>query len=158
MNIVKDTVVNFHYRLYDEKGELLENSHDKDPVAYLHGRNVMIPGLEAELEAKAQGDKLDVTLDEPYGPIREGSVQRVPIKHLSSKKKPVAGKSAVINTSEGQREVMVIKVGRFNVDVDTNHPYAGKKLRYEVEVIKVREATPEELSHGHAHGVGGHQH
>ena len=66
--------------------------------------------------------------------------------------------ATVVNTSHGQREVMVLKVGRFNIDVDTNHPYAGKTLTYDIEVGEVRDATAEEVAHGHAHGPGGHHH
>ncbi|MCB1755738.1 MAG: peptidylprolyl isomerase [Gammaproteobacteria bacterium] len=158
MNIVKDTVVTFHYRLSDADGQQLEDSHDQDPVAYLHGHNAMLPGLEAGFDGRAEGDSFSVTLAQPYGPRRAGTVQRVPIKHLASKQKPRVGQPVVVNTDQGPREVMVVKVGRFNIDVDTNHPYAGKVLTYEVDITGVRQATDEELAHGHAHGVGGHQH
>ncbi len=158
MIIKKDVVVTFHYRLTDTEDKELENSHNHDPVAYLHGHNVMVPGLEGEFAGKRANDRLSVTLTEPYGPYRTQSIQRVPIKHLTNTKKPKVGKPAVVNTADGPREVMVIKVGRFNVDVDNNHPYAGKTLIYEVEIVDVRTATADELSHGHAHGPGGHQH
>ncbi len=158
MNIAQDSVVTFHYRLKDKDGIVLEDSHDRDAIAYLHGRNTMVPGLEAELDGKNAGDSFTVTLENPYGVRKEGSIQRVPIKHLATKKKPIAGSPTVLNTEQGPREVMVVKVGRFNIDVDTNHPYAGKTLTYDVEIVDVREATAEEVSHGHAHGPGGHQH
>ena len=158
MTVSRDKVVTFHYRLKEADDNLLEDSHARDPIAYLHGHGGMLPGLEVEMEGREAGDSFSSTLENPYGPRREGSVQRVPIKHLATKKKPRAGYPTVLNTDQGPREVMVIKVGRFNLDVDTNHPYAGKTLTYEVEIISVRDATAEELAHGHAHGPGGHQH
>ncbi len=158
MKIERDTVVLFHYQLKDTEGTELENSTDKEPVAYLHGHNVMVPGLEAELATKEAGDTLSVTLEEPYGPYLTDNIQRIPIKHLATKKKPIVGKATTVNSNNGPREVMVVKVGRFNIDVDTNHPYAGKTLTYDIEIIDVRNATDEELQHGHAHGPGGHHH
>ncbi len=154
MKIEKDTVVLFHYHLKDVNGTVLENSKDKEPVAYLHGHHVMVPGLEAELDAKQVGERLSVTLTEPYGPYLEDSVQRVSIKHLATKKKPQLGKPTTINSNTGPREVMVVKIGRFNIDVNTNHPYAGKTLTYDIEIVEVREATNEELQNGHAHRSG----
>lgn len=159
MIIEKDTVVNFHYRLTDVDGTQLEDSSTGEhPMVYLHGHDTMVAGVEAELEGKSAGDSIEVTLDAPYGPKRDDTLQRVPIKHLLSKKKPRVGQTVVVNTDKGQRQVTVIKVGKFNVDVDTNHPYAGKTLTYSVDVVELREATAEELAHGHVHGPGGHQH
>lgn len=159
MIIEKDSVVSFHYRLTDADGTQMEDSSTGEhPMVYLHGHNAMVAGVEAELDGKTTGDSIEVTIDAPYGPRREDAIQRVPIKHLVSKKRPKVGKLVVVNTDQGQRQVTVIKVGKFNVDVDTNHPYAGKTLSYSVDVVDVREATAEELAHGHVHGPGGHQH
>jgi len=159
MNIAQDCVVSFHYRLVDADGTVLEDSHAaQQPVAYLHGHSSMIPGLEREMAGKAAKDTLTVTLEQPYGPYRPERVQRVPIKHLATSETPVVGQPTVVNTAHGRQEVMVVKVGRFNVDVDSNHPYAGKTLTYEIEIQNVLEATAEELDHQHAHGPGGHQH
>lgn len=159
MIIEKDTVVSFHYRLTDADGTQMEDSSTGDhPMVYLHGHNGMVEGVEAELNGKTSGDSIEVTLDAPYGPKRDAAIQRVPIKHLVSKKKPRVGKMVVVNTDQGQRQVTVVKVGKFNIDVDTNHPYAGKTLTYSVDVVDVREASAEELAHGHVHGLGGHQH
>ncbi|MDO6460224.1 peptidylprolyl isomerase [Granulosicoccaceae sp. 1_MG-2023] len=159
MTITKDKVVQFHYVLKDADGNLLEDSRKRDEVvAYLHGHDSMLPGIEAALEGRDTGETCSVTLVEPYGPYRADSVQRVPLKHLATKKRPVPGMATVVNTAQGPREVVVLKVGRFNVDVDTNHPYAGKTLSYDIEVTGVRDATEEELAHGHAHGAGGHHH
>ena len=160
MHVSKDKVVAFHYRLY-EGDEMLENSWaENQQVLYLHGHRNMLAALEEAMEGKKAGDTFDITLppEKAYGPRKEAALERVPIKHLVSKNKPTPGAVVQVNTHHGPREVVVVKAGRFNVDVDTNHPLAGKTLKFEVEIGEVRDASAEELSHGHAHGAGGHQH
>lgn len=154
-SISKNTIVAFHYELKDEDGERLESS-DKEPMVYLHGgyRNVL-PALETALDGRAKGDQLSVTLppEQAYGLRREDSMQRIPIKHLLTKQKRLKpGMAVVVNTQEGPRDVVVVKVGKFNVDVDTNHPLAGKTVTFDIEIQDIRDATPEEISHRHAHG------
>lgn len=160
MQIERDKVASFHYRLSDEQGNELENSHNGDSVAFIQGHRNIIRGLEEAMEGRKASDSFSVTIspERAYGNRREGSQQRVPIKHLLDKGKIKAGQVVSIQTEQGARQGTVIKVGKFNVDIDTNHPFAGKTLSFEVEVLDVRDASPEELSHGHAHGVGGHQH
>lgn len=160
MTITKNSVVQFHYTLTDESGEQLESSYDGDPVAYLHGHNNMIVGVEKALEGKSEGDEFSVTVspEEGYGEINPDAQQRVPSKHLQGAKKWVPGMVATVNTEQGQRQVTVVKVGRFMITVDLNHPLAGKTLTFAIVVQAVREATEDEIAHGHAHGVGGHQH
>lgn len=164
MQITKDCVVTFHYRLSDTEGQELESSKGGDPVAYLHGHGNIIKGLEKSLENRESGDVFtaSVSPEEGYGPRNENATQRVPIKHLLGDKKSLSklrpGMVVTINTEDGQRQVVVIKAGKFNVDVDTNHPLAGKTLNFDIEVDDVRKATEEELAHGHAHGIGGHHH
>jgi len=160
MQITKDKVAAFHYRLY-EGDEKLEDSWEQDqPVLYLHGHKGMLPGIEEALAGKQQGDDIDVTLapEQAYGERQHGAEERVPIKHIVTKGKPRPGSVVQVNTAHGPREVVVLKVGRFNMDIDTNHPLAGKTLRFQMQVAEVRDATSEELAHGHAHGAGGHQH
>ena len=159
MQINKDTVVAFHYKLY-EVDQMLEDSGAAEPVLYMHGKQGMLQGLQDELEGKRAGDEVDITLppEKAYGHRQDVQPERVPIKHVRSNGKIKTGDVVQVNTQEGPREVLVIKVGRFNVDVDTNHPLAGKTLRFVVTIHDVREATTEELAHGHAHGAGGHQH
>lgn len=162
MSITKDSVVQFHYRLKDEAGELIESSADGEPMAYLHGHGNIIVGLEKAMAGKAAGDSFTATIEpsEAYGPLRENAIQRVPIKHLqgAKKKKLQPGMTVWLDTDQGDRQVTVVKVGKFSADVDSNHPLAGKSLTFEVDVIEVRDATAEEKSHGHAHGAGGHHH
>ena len=160
MNVVKNSVVLFHYRLLDEQGELIESSENLDPMAALIGHRNMLPGLEEAFIGKTVGDNFTVTLppERAYGLRKEGASQRVPIKHLLTKGKLKPGQQVVINTEHGRRNATVLKVGKFNVDLDTNHPLAGKALTFDVTILDVREATAEEKAHGHAHGVGGHHH
>ncbi len=160
MEITKDCVAQFHYTLIDDQGDTLESSRDGEPMAYLHGHNNIIKGLETALEGKQKGDSFSVTVapEDAYGERRDGMEQRVPVKHMMGAKRWKKGMAGWIKTDQGQRQFTVVKVGKFMADVDFNHPLAGKTLTFDVEVMDVREATAEEISHRHAHGVGGHHH
>lgn len=160
MEVSKNCVVVFHYHLSKVGGDELETSRSGDPIAYLHGHKGIIAGLEEALTGRSAGDifTIDIPAAKAYGERREDSQQRVPIKHILNKGRLRPGMSVKINTSQGARDVTIIKVGKFNVDVDTNHPFAGQDLSFDVEIVEVRQATAEELSHGHAHGPGGHHH
>jgi FKBP-type peptidyl-prolyl cis-trans isomerase SlyD len=161
MQIEADKVVTFHYRLRDAEQSYNESSEGKAPVVYLHGRNAIVPGLEAEMLGKTSGEKFTATLvpERAYGLRDATAVQRVPIKHLITKGRLTAGQYVAVNTTVGTRYGLVLKVGHFNVDLDMNHPLAGKTLVFDIEIVDVRDATPEELEHGHAHGPGGaHDH
>jgi len=154
--IEKNQVVAFHYVLKNAEGEEIERSDAEDPMVYLHGnyRN-LLPMLEAQLTGKEKGEELSVTLqpEHAYGNRVEGSTQRIPIKHLLGKKKRLQpGMAVKVNTKDGPRDVVVTKVGKFNVDVDTNHPLAGQTVTFEIRIEDMRDATPEEISHGHSHG------
>lgn len=162
MQIEDGKVVTFHYSLADEQGNHIESSGDGDgdAMAYLHGHGNIVPGVEEALAGRSAGDTLSVTVppEKGYGPRNEAAVQRVPKKHLVRPGRLAAGQIVSVNTSQGPRTATVLKVGHFNVDLDLNHPMAGRTLVFDIRVEDVREATAEELSHGHAHGPGGHQH
>ena len=156
MNIEKDKVVAFHYALSNEAGEEVEKSSGNEPMVYLHGgyRNIL-PKLEEALEGKAKGDNLEITLapEHAYGLRAGDAIQRIPIKHLLSKaKRYKPGMAVKVNTSDGPRDVVIVKVGKFNVDVDTNHPLAGVSVTFNINIEDVRDATSEEISHRHSHG------
>ena len=159
MKIEKDRVVRFHYTVSEVGQEPLESSRDREPLAILIGHNNIIPGLEKAMLDKQAGDSIsvDVPAAEAYGERREGLGQRVPKKHFGTTK-VVAGQQVVLQTNFGPRAVTVVKVGMSVVDVDLNHPMAGKDLHFDVEIVEVREASEEEIAHGHVHGDGGHQH
>jgi FKBP-type peptidyl-prolyl cis-trans isomerase SlyD len=160
MTIGDDSVVTFHYKLSDDTGTFNESSDGDNPIVYLHGRNNIVPGLEKQLAGKKSGDKLTATVtpDEGYGQRNDNAVQRVPVKHLATKGPYTVGQMVVVNTREGGRQARVLKVGHFNVDLDLNHPLAGRTLTFDIEIVDVRAATEQELAHGHAHGPHGHDH
>lgn len=160
MQIENNRVVSFHYRLTDADGELLEDSHGSEPVAYLHGHANIIDGLEQAMAGRAAGDSFTATIapEQAYGLRRPDAVQRVPMKAVLTPGKLVAGQTIAVNTGQGPRHVRVVKPGKFMVDVDTNHPLAGVTLTFAIDVVEVRAATDEELAHGHVHGAGGHHH
>ncbi len=159
MKIARNTVVQFHYAVSDANGEI-ENSRQYEPVLYLHGQPGLLDGLVSAMEGHEAGDVFSVSLsaDEAYGPKQENAIQKVQVKHLQGAKKWKPGMIAVIQTEEGPRQVTVVKVGLSQAEVDANHPLAGRDLTFDVEILDVREATEEELAHGHAHGAGGHHH
>jgi len=156
----KDKVVTFHYTLTNASGEEMESSRDSDPMSYLHGANNIISGLEKAMEGHAISDTFSATLkpEDAYGIRNEKNVQRVPLKRLKGIGKISVGQILNLKTTDGQVQVTVLKVGRFNVDVDGNHPLAGAQLTFDVEITDIREASEEETKHGHAHGPGGHEH
>lgn len=161
MKIEKDKVVSLRYQLSEEGGKELENNGEGVPMAYLHGYNNLLPALEEQLEGLEVGASKSITLQahEAYGTRKENALQRVPIKHLLGKyKRLLPGMVVKVNTEQGAKNASVIKAGKFNVDLDMNHPLAGKTLVFKIDVIDMREASDEERHHGHAHGPGGHHH
>ena len=159
MKIEKDRVVRFHYTVSEQGSEPLESSTEREPLAILAGHGNIIPGLEKAMDGHEAGDRfgVDVAAAEAYGEKREGLSQRVPKKHFGGQRLE-PGMQVVLNTNFGPRAVTIEKVGMSVVDVDLNHPMAGKDLHFDIEVVEVRQATAEELEHGHVHGDGGHQH
>lgn len=159
MKIEKDRVVRFHYTVAEPGQEPTETSKDREPLAILFGHGNIIPGLEKAMEGHEAGDSFsaDVSAADAYGDRRADMTQRVPKKHFGSQKL-APGMQVVLNTNFGPRAVTIEKVGMSVVDVDLNHPMAGKDLHFDIEVVDVREASKEEIEHGHVHGDGGHQH
>jgi FKBP-type peptidyl-prolyl cis-trans isomerase SlyD len=159
--IIEDKkVVSFHYELTNQEGEQLESSQDKEPMTYLHGTNNIIPGLEKAMVGKSAGDKFQITVDpaEAYGERKEANIQRISAKHFKNLRKLAPGQVVGLQTRQGPVQVTVVKIGRFNVDVDANHPLAGQALTFDVEVTGVRDASEDETAHGHVHGPGGVDH
>ena len=159
MKIQNNSVVRFHYTVSEPGQPPVETSREREPLAILVGHGNIIPGLEAAMIDKAEGDRFEVTVapEQAYGERRENFVQRVPKKHFrNTRLKP--GQQVVLETSMGPRAVTVAKVGATVVDVDLNHPMAGKSLVFDVEIVGVREAEAAEIEHGHVHGDGGVEH
>jgi FKBP-type peptidyl-prolyl cis-trans isomerase SlyD len=160
MQVARDAVVLVHYTLTNDAGEVLDTSSGGEPLAYLHGHGHIVAGLEEALEGKAAGDKLKVALpaEKAYG-LRDASlVQNVPKRAFQGVKELKAGMRFTAQTEQGPRAVVITRVVGDMVTVDGNHPLAGVPLNFDVEVASVREATDEELTHGHVHGPGGHHH
>jgi FKBP-type peptidyl-prolyl cis-trans isomerase SlyD len=160
MIVEKNKVVSFHYTLTNAAGEQMESSREKESMSYLHGAGNIIRGLEKAMEGHSIGDQFSVTIEpeDAYGVRNEKNVQRVPLKRLKLNQKLSVGQILTLQTNKGEVQVTVLKVGRFNVDVDGNHPLAGARLTFDVEITDIREASEEEARHRHAHGPGGHQH
>ena len=160
MIAAKDKVVTFHYTLSNADGEEMESTRDKIPMVYLHGGNNIISGLEKAMEGRSINDKFSATIEpeNAYGVRNENNIQRIPLKRLKGIGKISIGQILSMQTNNGPVQVTVLKVGRFNADVDGNHPLAGQQLTFDVEITDIRDATGEETTHGHAHGPGGHQH
>ena len=157
--IAKDQVVSFHYTLTDEQGTVIDKS-EAQPLIYLHGASNIIPGLENALVGKSVGDKLTVTVQpsEAYGEYQPGMVQEVPRNLFQGVDNIEAGMQFQAQTDDGMQVVTVKDVTDEAVIVDGNHPLAGQTLNFDVEVVEIRDASTEELAHGHAHGAGGHNH
>jgi FKBP-type peptidyl-prolyl cis-trans isomerase SlyD len=160
MQIDRDTVASFRYTLKDADGFTIEESPADDPIVYLHGHGNILPALEEQLAGHAAGERVVATLspEQAYGKRIENAGERIPIKHVRFQGRLAPGMRVAVESGKGMRQVTVLKVGKFNVDVDVNHPLAGKTLTFEIDLLDVRAATGEELTHGHAHGPGGHHH
>ncbi|WP_076542972.1 peptidylprolyl isomerase [Shewanella sp. UCD-KL21] len=157
MKITKHAAVTIHYSLTDQEGRLIESSFEAEPMVYLHGTEGLIPGLETELEGKVVGDKFDANIptEQAYGEYHDGLKQEVPLEAFGDIEDIVPGMRFIAETEMGQRPVQVTEVKDTVVVVDGNHPLAGQALNFSVEVMDVREATAEEIAHGHIHAAGG---
>ena len=160
MAITQDSVVTIHYTLKDDAGEVIDSSASGEPLAYLHGRGNIVPGLERELTGRNTGDKVSVRVSpaQGYGEYDKGLVQSVPRRTLRGINDVRAGIQLHTQTESGPRTVTVTRVAGDMVTLDGNHPLAGKHLNFEIQIADVRQATEEELSHGHVHGPHGHGH
>jgi len=160
MQIAQDKVVLIHYTLKNDAGETLDSSWGGEPLAYIHGQGNLVAGLEKALEGKQSGDKLSVKVEptEGYGVRDDALIQQVPKRQFGGANVQ-PGMQFHAQTSQGHaRVVTVVRIQGDMVTVDGNHPLAGENLNFDVEVTEVREATQEELEHGHVHGPGGHHH
>ena len=160
MQIAADSVVLIHYTLKDDHGKVLDSSAGGEPLAYIQGHGNLVSGLEKALEGKAQGNRIEVSLvpEEGYGTRNEALVQRVPKRSLQGAGEIRKGMQFQAQTDEGMRLFTVTTVVGDMVTLDGNHPLADQTLHFDVEVVEVRDATAEELEHGHVHGAGGHHH
>jgi len=162
MKIEKNKVVVLHYAVSDSEDTLIDSSYDHNPLSVIQGTGYLIPGLEGALEGHQVGDSFEVsvTAENAYGERIDGFVQTVPKEMFAGIEDLEVGSQLRATTDEGEQTVIVIDVTDEEITVDGNHPLAGIDLKFEVEILEVREASTEELEHGHVHGEGGcgHQH
>ncbi len=157
MQITQDTVALFHYRLTDAENQLLDQSDKGEPLAYLHGKGNIIPGLEQALDGKTAGDKFEITLEpqQAYGDYDEGLVHVVDRSQFAGVDEIEVGMQFQARFPDGDRIATISEIQGDEVTIDGNHALAGETLNFEIEIAEVRAATAEELQHGHPHGPGG---
>ncbi|MDJ0777613.1 MAG: peptidylprolyl isomerase [Rhodobacter sp.] len=161
MSITQNKVVSIHYNVVDaDSEESIDSSDGRDPMVYLHGARNIIPGLEQALEGKAAGDAFDVTVAavDAYGEHSDDRVQKVPREAFAEISEVYPGLKVTAQTDMGPIELLVTEVADDEVTVDANHPLAGRNLKFSVRVEDVRDASEEEVAHGHVHGPGGQEH
>lgn len=161
LKIADDHVVTIHYTLKDESGEIVDSSEGMDPLVYLQGAENIVPGLEQALVGKQVGDKLSVTVQpkDGYGELIPELCQVVSIDMFQGVDELEIGQMFETESAEGYPMIVTItEISEGNVTIDANHPLAGQVLNFAVEVVDVREASEEELEHGHVHGEGCHHH
>lgn len=160
MQIATHKVVSIHYTLTSDEGDILDSSEGQEPLTYLHGLGNIIPGLESALTGRAVGDKFTVSVApaEGYGERDDAMVQSVPKNAFQGVDEILPGMQFQAQSPEGMQLVTVIGVEGDDVILDGNHPMAGLNLNFTVEITEIRDATREELDHGHVHGPGGHHH
>ncbi|PIP02643.1 MAG: peptidylprolyl isomerase [Zetaproteobacteria bacterium CG12_big_fil_rev_8_21_14_0_65_54_13] len=156
MQIADKKVVSIHYTLTNGEGEVIDSSRDAEPLVYLHGAQNIIPGLEAALVGKAVGDELEVSIEpaDAYGEYNAEMTQVVPREMFEGVDELEAGMEFQAETAQGVQVIRIAAVDGDQITIDGNHPLAGVKLHFAVNVTEVREATEDELTHGHVHGAG----
>jgi len=157
MEIKKDRVVTIDYSLRDDTGRLIDSSAEAEPLVYLHGNENIIPGLEKELEGKNPGESIACSIapEDAYGDRDEALVFKVQKKDFGENVEVAPGMQFEAHGENGVQIVTVVKIEGEDVMLDANHPLAGETLHFDVKVVDVREATSEELEHGHVHGDHG---
>lgn len=160
MKLARDMVVTMHYTLKDDAGEVLDSSDGREPLVYLHGHGNIIPGLEKALEGLAIGaqPKVDVTAADGYGEKNPDLIFEAPREHFPPDMQLTAGARVYAEGPEGPISFLVVRLTDKGALLDANHPLAGKRLHFDIDIVDVRAATSEELEHGHVHGAGGHHH
>ena len=156
MIVAANKVVTMHYSVLDNNKNTIDNSFDGEPLVFIVGTGFLIPGLENALLGKEAGDTFSVTVEpeQGYGERHDDLMQAVP-KSMFEGMEIEVGMQFRATTDAGDQSVMIIEIQDEDVIVDGNHPLSGITLHFDVEVLEVRDATEEELAHGHVHGEGG---
>lgn len=160
MQIAENKVVTLNYTLKDSSGTVIDKSDDGSFV-YLHGASNIIPGLENALTGKTSGEKMNISIapEDAYGERDDARIEAVPRNMFPADTDIEPGMQFHAQGPDGQAmSIVVVSVEDDKVNIDANHPLAGVELNFDVEVMEVRDATTEEIEHGHAHGPDGHDH
>jgi len=160
MNIQNDSVVLMHYTLTNENGDIIDTSDGREPLAYIQGHQNIIPGLEKEMVGKKVGDKFKAVVqpEEGYGVSNPALVQVLDRSVFQGVDEIEVGMQFQAQLEDGPIIMSVTNVDGNNITIDGNHALADRVLTFDVEVVEIRNASAEELAHGHVHGVGGHHH
>jgi FKBP-type peptidyl-prolyl cis-trans isomerase SlyD len=160
MQIADRCVASFHYTLTDASGKVIDSSAGSAPLAYLHGSGNIVAGLEKAMAGRTPGDKFEVSVapEEGYGVRRPELVQIVPRAAFQGVRELKPGMRFQAESERGPMAVVITEIEGDEVTVDGNHPLAGEMLYFAIEITEVRQASHEELAHGHVHGPGGHHH
>jgi FKBP-type peptidyl-prolyl cis-trans isomerase SlyD len=160
MQAEKNRVVTIEYTLKDGDDQVIDTSEGREPLSYIHGNGMIIPGLENALEGQEPGAEVNVTLapEDGYGERDDSMVLQIPREQFEGVDQIEPGMQFQAETDQGVQILTVLEAGDNEVTVDGNHPLAGVTLNFDVSIQDVREAEQEELDHGHVHGPGGHEH
>ena len=160
MQVATNKAVTIHYTLTNQAGDIVDSSRDGEPLAYIHGIGALVAGLESELDGKSIGDNVAVTVqpEDGYGHKTPELIQSVPKEAFQFDGDIEVGMRFQAETDHGVELVEVVAVDDATVTVDANHPLAGETLNFDVEIVAVRDATAEEVEHGHIHAEGGCNH
>lgn len=160
MQISTGKVVSIDYTLTNDNKEVIDTSEGGEPLVYLQGVGQIIPGLEKELEGKKTGDALKVKIapENGYGVRDDAKIVQVSRKQIQGEEELKEGMQLQASGPQGHQVVTITKIAGDEVTIDGNHPLAGQTLHFDVTVRDVRDATKEEMDHGHVHGPGGHHH
>jgi FKBP-type peptidyl-prolyl cis-trans isomerase SlyD len=152
-------VITFHYTLSDSAGRELDSSDGGEPLAYIEGVGMMLPALEEALGTMQPGEKksVEISADKAYGAYDTTQVVQVAREQMPQQE-IVIGDLFAAEEDDDAHPYRVTEITDEHVTLDGNHPLAGIDLYFDVEVVDIREATDEELNHGHVHGPGGHHH
>lgn len=161
MSVGLNKVITFNYTLKDEEGIVLDSSTNKEPLSFLSGTNHILPKLEEALNGMIIGSKKNVKISaaDAYGEYSDEAIQKVKKDQFPEEANIEVGMTYIANSPDGkQMPFLVSEINDQDITIDFNHPLAGKDLEFDVELLDVRDATSEEMQHGHAHGAGGHHH
>jgi len=154
MKIADDKVVSINYTLTDDKGTVIDSSKGRGPLSFIFGTGSIIPGLENELAGREKGQEFSVTIEpkEAYGEYDDSMMFEVAREQFQDASQVIEGMQVQAQNSQGQVQVFTVKsISEEKVKLDGNHPLAGQTLHFDVEVMEVRDASKEEIDHGHVH-------